>query len=145
MGECYPPPLNETLIEHTIPTVSVKPLFTGLSCSIRPPINKTAIRHLQDVSAHIRFVSAEPLLGALGALNLAGVDWLIAGGESGVGCRSMDVEWVTDLRDRCVQAGVPFFFKQWGGRSPKAGGRELDGRTWDEYPDTQVTMKNNAT
>jgi len=96
------------------------------------------VRHLQEVSAHVRFVSAEPLLGPLGALDLTGIDWLIAGGESGVGARPVSPEWVTDLRDRCIEAEVPFFFKQWGGRSPKAGGRDLDGRTWDEYPLTSL-------
>lgn len=92
------------------------------------------VRHLQEVPAHVRFVSAEPLLGPLGSLDLTGIDWLIAGGESGVGARPMSPEWVTDLRDRCVEAKVPFFFKQWGGRSPKAGGRRLEGQTWDQYP-----------
>ena len=67
-------------------------------------------------------------------LDLTGIDWLIAGGESGPGYRRVDVEWVRELRDACVAAGVPLFFKQWGGRAAKAGGRELDGRTWDEFP-----------
>lgn len=89
---------------------------------------------LRDTPAAVRFISAEPLLGPLPSLGLTGIDWLIVGGESGPGARPMDPEWVRDLRDRAVAAGVPFFFKQWGGRTPKAGGRELDGRTWDEYP-----------
>ncbi len=96
------------------------------------------LRHLQETAAYVRFISAEPLLGPLGALDLTGIDWLIAGGESGLGARPMSPEWVTGLRDRCVEAGVPFFFKQWGGRSPKAGGRHLEGRTWDEYPLTAL-------
>jgi protein gp37 len=90
--------------------------------------------HLRRVPAAVRFISAEPLLGPLEGLEFDGIDWLIAGGESGPGARSMRREWVRELRDRCVAAGVPFFFKQWGGRTSKAGGRTLDRRTWDEMP-----------
>lgn len=90
--------------------------------------------HLRSVDAAVRFVSAEPLLGPLPALDLAGIDWLIAGGESGPGARRMDEAWVRDLRDQCGAAGVDFFFKQWGGRTPKAGGRELDGAFHDAMP-----------
>lgn len=90
--------------------------------------------HLRDTPAAIRFLSCEPLLGPLPSLDLAGIDWVIVGGESGPGARPMHPDWVRDIRDRCVEARVPFFFKQWGGRTPKAGGRLLDGRTWDEYP-----------
>lgn len=89
---------------------------------------------LRETPAGIRFISAEPLLGSLEALDLNGIDWLIVGGESGLGARPMDPEWVRELRDRAVGSGIAFFFKQWGGRTPKAGGRLLDGRTWDEYP-----------
>ena len=92
------------------------------------------IDHLRRVGAKVRFVSAEPLLGPLPDLNLTGIDWLIAGGESGPSARSMDEEWVRDLRDQCGDAGVAFFFKQWGGRTPKANGRDLDGRHYDEMP-----------
>jgi len=92
------------------------------------------IDHLRKVPAAVRFVSAEPLLGPLGELDLAGIDWVIAGGESGAGARPVELEWVTELRDRCTAAGVAFFFKQWGGRTPKAGGRELEGEVWDELP-----------
>ena len=90
--------------------------------------------HLRQVPATTRFISAEPLLGPLTYLNLDGIDWLISGGESGLGYRPCNPEWVRDLRDRCQAAGVAFFHKQWGGRTPKAGGRLLDGRTWDEFP-----------
>jgi len=89
---------------------------------------------LCEVPAAVRFISAEPLLGPLEQLNLNGIDWLIAGGESGHRHRPARAEWIRELRDRCVADSVAFFFKQWGGRSPKAGGRELDGRTWDELP-----------
>ena len=93
------------------------------------------IDHLRCVPAAVRFVSAEPLLGPLGAVDLSEIDWVIAGGESGPGARPMDIAWGRDLRDQCVTSGVKFFFKQWGGRTPKVGGRELDGRTWDDMPD----------
>jgi protein gp37 len=79
-------------------------------------------------------LSLEPLLGPLPSLNLGRIDWVIVGGESGHSHRSLDLEWVRDLRDRCGDAGACFFFKQVGGRTPKAGGRQLDGRTWDEMP-----------
>lgn len=90
--------------------------------------------HLRQVPAGIRFISAEPLLGPLDELDLNGLQWLITGGESGPQFRACDPDWVSDLRDRCIQQGVAFFHKQWGGRTPKAGGRLLDGRTWDQIP-----------
>ena len=93
------------------------------------------IDHLRKVPAAVRFVSAEPLLGPLGALDLEGIQWLIAGGESGANARRMEPEWAIELRDTCTSAGVAFFFKQWGGRTPKAGGRELEGEVWDELPE----------
>ena len=93
------------------------------------------IDHLRQVPAAVRFLSCEPLIGPLGELDLDGVDWVIAGGESGRGARPMLLPWVTELLDQCQGAGVPFFFKQWGGRTPKAGGRDLQGREWSEMPD----------
>lgn len=87
-----------------------------------------------DVGA-VRFLSCEPLLGPLGMLDLSGIGWVIVGGESGPNHRPIDAGWVREIRDQCVAAGVPFLFKQWGGRTSKSGGRELDGRTWDEYPE----------
>jgi len=96
------------------------------------------IDHLRKVPAAVRFVSAEPLLGPLGAIDLEGVQWLIAGGESGANARPMKTEWVIELRDACASAGVAFFFKQWGGRTPKAGGRELEGELWDQFPEVKA-------
>jgi protein gp37 len=90
--------------------------------------------YLRDVPAAVRFISAEPLLGQLEGLGLHDIDWLIAGGESGPKHRQVKVDWLRDLRDRCQEEHVAFFFKQWGGRRPKTGGRELDGRPWDEMP-----------
>jgi len=89
---------------------------------------------LRSVPAAVRFVSAEPLLGPLTPLGLSGIDWLIAGGESGPRARPPDPSWLRALRDECTAANAAFFFKQWGGRTPKSGGRMLDGRTWDEMP-----------
>jgi protein gp37 len=92
------------------------------------------VEDLRAVPAAIRFLSCEPLIGPLDGLDLAGIDWVIAGGESGPDYRPLDHAWVTDVRDHCTTAGIPFFFKQWGGRTPKAGGRELDGRIWSQMP-----------
>lgn len=92
------------------------------------------VEALRTVPAAVRFVSAEPLLGPLDGIDLSGIDWVIAGGESGPSPRPMDPDWARSLRDLCAARGVPFFFKQWGGRNKKAAGRLLDGRTWDEMP-----------
>lgn len=89
---------------------------------------------VRDTPAAVRFLSLEPLLGPLPSLNLDGIDWVIVGGESGPRHRPIDLEWVRDIRDQSISRGVAFFFKQVGGRTPKAGGRWLDGRTWDEMP-----------
>jgi protein gp37 len=93
---------------------------------------------LRKVPAAVRFCSAEPLLDGLPDLDLDGIDWLIAGGESGKGFRQVEADWIRDLRHQCLEAQTAFFFKQWGGHRPKAGGRELDGRTWDEMPTARV-------
>lgn len=90
--------------------------------------------HLREVPAAVRFLSCEPLIGPLPHLNLDGIGWVITGGESGPGARPLDVEWVREIRDNCLDSGVPFFHKQWGGRTPKAHGRELDGYFWDQMP-----------
>jgi len=92
------------------------------------------IEFLRKSSAHIKFLSIEPLLGPLPQLNLEGVDWVIVGGESGPGARPMEPSWVLDIRDQCHDSRVPFFFKQWGGPRKKKAGRLLEGRTWDEMP-----------
>jgi len=89
---------------------------------------------LRKVPAAVRFISAEPLIGPLPHLELKGIHWVIVGGESGPGHRPVEAEWIRDIRAQCERDGVSFFFKQWGGRTPKAGGRFLDGRTWDEKP-----------
>lgn len=93
---------------------------------------------LRTVPAAVRFISAEPLLGPLEGLDLTGIHWLISGGESGPRHRPVEIEWLRDLRDRCQQESVAYFFKQWGGRRPKSGGRVLDGRTWDQMPEPRA-------
>ena len=92
------------------------------------------IDDLRKTGAATKFLSLEPLLGPLPKLDLEGIDWVIVGGESGLRARPMDPKWVIDIRDQCQAAGVPFFFKQWGGVNKKKAGRELEGRTWDETP-----------
>ena len=89
---------------------------------------------LRQTDAHIKFLSLEPLLGALPNLDLSGIDWVIVGGESGPGAREMQKKWVIDIRDQCADAEVAFFFKQWGGKRKSKTGRELEGRTYDEMP-----------
>ena len=91
---------------------------------------------LRETDAHIKFLSLEPLLAPMPRLKLRGINWVIVGGESGPGARPMPADWVTDIRDQCRKAGVAFYFKQWGGVFKKRHGRSLDGRTWDEIPDT---------
>lgn len=96
------------------------------------------IEHLRSAPARVRFLSIEPLLEDLGALNLSGIDWVIVGGESGPGARPMKREWVISVRRQCRQQNVPFFFKQWGGVRKSKAGRLLDGRTYDEMPADQI-------
>ncbi|MBO9523514.1 MAG: phage Gp37/Gp68 family protein [Nocardioidaceae bacterium] len=107
-------------------------VWMGVSVESAAAVDR--IDHLRRTPARVRFLSCEPLLTALPDLNLQGIDWVIAGGESGPRARPMESWWVEDIRDQCGEAGVAFFFKQWGGRTPKANGRELDGRTWDDMP-----------
>ena len=89
---------------------------------------------LRRTPAATRFISAEPLLGPLTSLELNGIDWLIVGGESGSSHRPMQYSWVRQLKEKAEKAGTAFFFKQWGGPTPKSGGRELDGQTWSAFP-----------
>ncbi len=97
------------------------------------------IDHLRETNAHIKFLSLEPLIGPLNNLDLHGIDWVIAGGESGPGARPMVQSWATQIRDQCLEADVAFFFKQWGGVNKKRNGRILEGRTWDEMPTVEQT------
>lgn len=106
-----------------------------MGVSVESDEYRERIDHLRRTNAHIKFLSLEPLLGPLPQLDLAGIDWVIVGGESGPRSRPMRPEWVIDLRDQCRQAGVPFFFKQWGGKNKKQAGRVLEKKVWSEMPD----------
>lgn len=97
------------------------------------------VEHLRRVPAVVRFLSCEPLLGSLADLNLEGIHWVIVGGESGPGARPMDAKWARELRDKCLERGIAYFFKQWGGVQKHRTGRLLDDRTWDEIPSTLST------
>ena len=105
------------------------------------------IEDLTNVPALVHFLSVEPLIGPISYLPLMGIDWVIVGGESGVGARPMKKEWVLDIRKRCEAAHIPFFFKQWGGPNKRKMGRELDGNYYNEMPSKRIIVKsphNNA-
>lgn len=108
-------------------------IWMGVSVENRRFLHR--IDHLRATCAYVKFLSLEPLLGPLPALDLHRIDWVIVGGESGPHARPMERSWVLDIRDQCRSAGVAFFFKQWGGVFKSRTGRELDGRTWDEMPE----------
>ena len=107
-------------------------VWLGTSVETEPYLRR--LEPLRQTPAAVKFLSLEPLLGPLPSLELDGVDWVIAGGESGPGARPLDPDWARAIRDKCARSGVPFFFKQWGGTQRKKAGRLLDGRTWDELP-----------
>jgi protein gp37 len=113
-------------------------IWIGVSIENRRFVDRAD--YLRAVDAAVRFISAEPLLGPLEGLDLTDIHWLIAGGESGPGHRPVNVKWLRDLRDRCTAENVAYFFKQWGGHHPKTGGRELDGKTWDDMPASRAAQ-----
>lgn len=110
------------------------PRHMWFGVSIEDGTKTSRIRHLRETPAGVRFLSVEPLIGPLGLVDLTDIDWVIVGGESGPRARPMHLEWVREVRDQCQLAGVPFFFKQWGGVRAKSGGRSLDGREWSDFP-----------
>lgn len=110
------------------------PANVWMGVSVESSDYKFRIDHLRETQALVKFLSLEPLLGPLPGLDMGGIDWVIVGGESGPGARPMRREWVLDIRDQCLKAGVPFFFKQWGGTNKKKSGRLLENRTWDDMP-----------
>lgn len=105
-----------------------------MGVSVENADHQCRIDGLRQTAAAVRFLSLEPLLGPLNDVDLTDIDWVIVGGESGPGARPMDPEWVRSIRNQCIDAGVPFHFKQWGGKNKKAAGRILDGKTWDQFP-----------
>lgn len=114
------------------------PQNVWVGTSVENALVQDRIDILREVPAHVRFLSVEPLLGPLENLRLDGIHWVIVGGESGPGARPMDKNWVLAVRDQCVESGVPFHFKQWGGVNKKKTGRILEGRTWDEQPQSMA-------
>lgn len=110
------------------------PTNVWLGVSVENEDYQWRIDHLRRTSAFVKFLSLEPLLGPLDNLNLANIDWAIAGGESGPKARPVEIDWIRSIRDQCKSANVAFHFKQWGGTNKKHTGRILDGRTWDEFP-----------
>jgi protein gp37 len=99
------------------------------------------IDHLRQTGAAVKFISFEPLLSPIPNIDLTGIDWAILGGESGPGARPMPREWVIDIRDQCLAAKVPFFFKQWGGVNKKANGRTLESRIWSQKPEMAIVRR----
>ena len=110
------------------------PSHIWLGVSIEDRARLSRLGHLGQTNASIRFLSLEPLIGPVGRLDLGGIHWVIVGGESGPRARSIEAEWVREIRDQCLAHDVAFFFKQWGGLRPKTGGRNLDGRKWNQWP-----------
>ncbi|MGE3140188.1 MAG: DUF5131 family protein [Dehalococcoidia bacterium] len=133
-------PKRMAALVHRILPEPLRNVWLGTSIEADPLVWRADA--LRRTPAAVRFLSLEPLIGPVPSLGLDGIDWVITGGESGHGARPVDPAWVLQVRDRCQASGVAFFHKQWGGRTPKAGGRLVDGRTWDEMPtrtDTEPT------
>lgn len=124
----------QALLRTTLrPQASLPHIWWGVSVENRKH-GLPRIEYLRAAPASVRFLSVEPLLEDLGVIDFTGIHWVIVGGESGHGARPMERSWVESVRDQCASAGVPFFFKQWGGVQKKKNGRMLDGRTYDERP-----------
>lgn len=174
MSDLFHPAVPEPFIDQIYETMALTPRHTYQILTKRPHRLQSYLRrrpvlpnvwlgvsiendryqfrahYLRHTPAAVRFLSCEPLLGPLPDLNLEGIDWVIVGGESGPGARPMDINWVREIRDRCIDTRTAFFFKQWGRWAPTttpdgyairrggnhASGRTLDGRTWDQYPET---------
>ncbi len=123
---------SDILLKYSDELVWTENIWMGVSVENDKVISR--IDDLRQTGASIKFLSIEPLLGPLPDLNLQGIDWVITGGESGHGARPVEEEWITDIRDQCINSGVAFFFKQWGGANKKKAGGVLQGRTWNEMP-----------
>lgn len=121
---------------------ALAPPHIWLGVSVEDAKNAVRIKHLQAAPAAVKFVSFEPLLASVGAVDLTGIDWAIVGGESGPRCRPMEEQWAIEIRDLCRKSKTAFFFKQWGGVRPKSGGRLLKGREWNQYP--KVAMRDSV-
>lgn len=130
---------SERLVELDSQILFPSNVWLGVSVENKNYIYR--IDDLRQTRAAVKFLSLEPLLGPLSNLNLFQIDWVIVGGESGPGARLMHEDWVTEIRDQCLAANVPFFFKQWGGANKKKNGRSLQGQTWDEMPHVTEKLK----
>lgn len=120
--------LSQRYGDNTVPS------HIWLGVSVEDAAHKGRIEHLRQINSVARFVSFEPLLGSIGEVDLSGIAWAIVGGESGPRARPMQAAWASELRNKCERNGVAFFFKQWGGARPKAGGRLLEGEEWNGFP-----------
>jgi protein gp37 len=114
------------------------PSHIWLGVSVEDAKGSARVVHRREAPAAVRFLSVEPLIGPVGTIDLSGINWVIAGGESGPGARILNIEWAREIRDECSRQKVSFFFKQWGGIRPKSGGRDLDGREWNDFPEYKV-------
>jgi protein gp37 len=115
------------------------PAHIWMGVSVEDEKSKVRIGHLQAAPAGVRFLSIEPLLGPLGKIDLSRIHWVLLGGESGPRARPLDADWVREVRDQCIENSVAFNFKRLGGLRPKARGRLLDGREWNEFPDKRMS------
>lgn len=125
--------LMRKYVEQRYGTAGV-PSHIWLGVSVEDCAHTSRIDHLKQIASPARFISFEPLLGAIGDVDLEGVAWAIVGGESGPNARPMSEAWVCEIRDQCLRQGTAFFFKQWGGPRPKSGGRLLNGEEWNGFP-----------
>jgi protein gp37 len=116
------------------------PAHIWCGVSVEDARGAARIDHLRKSACAVRFLSVEPLIGPVGPVDLSGIHWVIAGGESGPSARVMHIDWAREIRDECRRQKVPFFFKQWGGLRPKSGGRSLDGQEWSEFPDVRFRV-----
>lgn len=114
-----------------------------IGVSVENEYYKNRINDLKKVDANIHFLSLEPLLGPVGKLDLEDIEWVIVGGESGVNYRECRIEWIREIRDQCLEKDVPFFFKQWGGITSKSGGKILDGKIWNQFPNLSIKESRN--
>jgi protein gp37 len=110
------------------------PRNVWIGVSVESTLYKDRIDDLRQLKAMVHFISFEPLLETVGKIDLDDIEWVIAGGESGFNYRECKIEWIREIRDQCINANVPFFFKQWGGINSKSKGRTLDNRIWNEFP-----------
>lgn len=114
------------------------PAHIWCGVSVEDARGAARIEHLRNSPSAVRFLSIEPLIGPVGSVDLSGIHWVIAGGESGPSARVMHIDWAREVRDECRRQSVPFFFKQWGGFRPKSNGRSLDGEEWSQFPEVRI-------